>query len=710
VLEVLYLSIAVVTLYQGVMFLRRGGPARRGYAWRLMATGVLAALAYTGLRSGAAGWLGAAAGPMSIVGCVALVLLPPMLRAVTRGALARDHVRLALLATHVREILAPGLGARQDRRAIQTLRAIRAGETDATLGELRARRAVTEDAGERTALDDRILELLVSSERWPEVVAELEGRSGGFRTAQVPFLVEIVRAYGELGRLNDAARLVTILENLPGVGEPALAYLVARARLLFLAYAGRVAAVERLLAAPGPLAHMPAASRPYWTGVARDLAGDPDGAREALRTAVSRAGDRRRRELAERRLDTVGATPARVLDPELAGFADAVLERALAASAEAPPQLEGLGAGAIPATLVIVAANLVAYGLVAWLLGSSEAVWNLERAGALLKPAVRAGEWWRLWSATLLHVGLLHLAVNMLSLWRLGQLVEQMYGSLRFAAVYVVAALGGALASLWFGRPGLSAGASGAIFGILGAAIADVAVRARGAGRQAWPRALLGNLVFVALANLAIGAAVPLIDQAAHVGGLISGGLAGLAFTPRTRLGRRLGGLAAVAAAAGIALTALAAWGVATTPYARTIARLGYETHTVGGVRVELPRAWVFLNDESEPAPPWPPSVSVDVTRRADMAAIVEVVRDKLGEDERSAAVAEVPPSVVAPDWTGHELRFRYRFEDGVLAFRKGIYMLPRGDSAVVVTVLGLDGQAGWTAPVVEHILRSVAP
>src|SRR5262249_30622157 len=163
-------------------------------------------------------------------------------------------------------------------------------------------------------------------------------------------------------------------------------------------------------------------------------------------------------------LATLPVTPARALDPELDVFADAILARALAASSDAPPQLEGLRAGSIPATMVIVAANLVVYGLISWLLGSSETPWPLQRARANLKVAVRAGEWWRLWSATLLHVGPLHLGVNMLSLWWLGRLVEQMFGSLRFAAIYVLAGLGGSVASLYFGGPGTSAGASGAIF------------------------------------------------------------------------------------------------------------------------------------------------------------------------------------------------------------------------------------------------------
>jgi hypothetical protein len=283
-----------------------------------------------------------------------------------------------------------------------------------------------------------------------------------------------------------------------------------------------------------------------------------------------------------------------------------------------------------------------------------------------------------------------------------------MYGSVRFAAVYVVAAVGGSLASLWFGAPGMSAGASGAVFGVLGAAIADVAVRARGERRQSWHRAFLGNLVFIALVNLAIGATVPLIDQAAHVGGLLTGGLAGLALTPRTRAGRALGPLAMVLCAGGVALTALAAWGVAVTPYGRTVARQGVQTVRAGHVSADVPRAWTYVDESTEAPPPWPPSVSLDVTARRDMAAVVQTVRNTFASDKRATALTDVDPPAPPPGWSGHGLRFVYQFEDGELRFRKDIYMLPLADEAAVVTVLAPDETSAEIAPVVQRILASV--
>src|SRR5262249_19674816 len=160
--------------------------------------------------------------------------------------------------------------------------------------------------------------------RWRDVVGAFEARgAGGVRAAQAPLFVEIVRAYGEIGALEPAARLVALLEQLPGAADqPALTYLVARARLHFLAYARRAAAVERLRAARGPLARMRPDARGYWTGVARAYGGDRDGARAALEGAAARSGDRALRSATEERLATLPVTPARALDPELDVFAD----------------------------------------------------------------------------------------------------------------------------------------------------------------------------------------------------------------------------------------------------------------------------------------------------------------------------------------------------------------------------------------------------
>ncbi|OJW05499.1 MAG: hypothetical protein BGO49_02025 [Planctomycetales bacterium 71-10] len=170
------------------------------------------------------------------------------------------------------------------------------------------------------------------------------------------------------------------------------------------------------------------------------------------------------------------------------------------------------------------------------------------------------GEAWRLPASVFLHGGVLHLAVNMWALAGMGPLVERLYGPLRFAALYMAAGVGGALASTAIGPARTSVGASGAIFGVLGAILAFLLVR-----RRAIPPSVLKPLRSQSLGfvifNVAFGAAVPTIDQAAHLGGLATGFLAGLALAPPwPRRGTSAAGLArSIFAIAAVATAVVAA-------------------------------------------------------------------------------------------------------------------------------------------------------
>ena len=150
--------------------------------------------------------------------------------------------------------------------------------------------------------------------------------------------------------------------------------------------------------------------------------------------------------------------------------------------------------------------------------------------GASFGPATKDGEWWRLGSAMFLHFGVLHLGMNMWALWDAGQLVERMYGHARFAALYFVSGLTGNLVSLIVqGDSAVSAGASGAVFGLYGALLVFL-WRER---RQLHPREfrwLFWGAVGFSVVTIALGFIVPGIDNAAHIAGFVSGALIGIAF------------------------------------------------------------------------------------------------------------------------------------------------------------------------------------
>ena len=149
------------------------------------------------------------------------------------------------------------------------------------------------------------------------------------------------------------------------------------------------------------------------------------------------------------------------------------------------------------------------------------------------KPAVAAGEYWRLWSVTLLHGDILHLAFNMYALYLAGTIVERWYGPFRYLLFYIACAAAGSTASFVFGGDVPSVGASGAIFGRFGILLA--------AGRLHHPvdrqsRALVSQLMFLIVINILFGlASGGAIDNAAHLGGLAAGLWLG-AIVPPTRV------------------------------------------------------------------------------------------------------------------------------------------------------------------------------
>lgn len=149
----------------------------------------------------------------------------------------------------------------------------------------------------------------------------------------------------------------------------------------------------------------------------------------------------------------------------------------------------------------------------------------------------RFGEWWRLITSAFLHFGLLHIALNMLNLYILGPDLEGYFGKLRFLGLYVGAALGGSVAVDLFAGNVLSAGASGAVFGLMGAAIVVLLHR----------RANVQSLLVVVVINLILST-LPGISLLAHVGGLVTGAViaAAYVFIPRRLVGVQVAAVALV--------------------------------------------------------------------------------------------------------------------------------------------------------------------
>ena len=183
-------------------------------------------------------------------------------------------------------------------------------------------------------------------------------------------------------------------------------------------------------------------------------------------------------------------------------------------------------------TLVLITLNTIAFILLDQFVGRSQDVANLIRFGAYSYPLiVQNGEYWRLITNTFLHIGSFHFLLNMGILFILGNLLEGLYGKSRFIILYLISAVGGSLASLIFVRTAIGAGASGAIFGLMGVVVA--------LGLQHKDRLPLRRgrvfglrlLPFIVL-DVVLGFIIPHINIAAHLGGLLVGFSVGLVLPP----------------------------------------------------------------------------------------------------------------------------------------------------------------------------------
>lgn len=174
-------------------------------------------------------------------------------------------------------------------------------------------------------------------------------------------------------------------------------------------------------------------------------------------------------------------------------------------------------------TYAIIGINILVFVLMYLLGDGSTNVQTLIKFGANYGPLVKAGEYYRLITSAFLHIGIVHLLFNCYALYVIGPQVENFFGKTKYILIYLASALSGSLLSILFSNS-ISAGASGAIFGLLGSIVYF------GYHYRVYlDNVLKSQIIPLIVLNLLLGFVVQGIDSAAHIGGLIGGILISMA-------------------------------------------------------------------------------------------------------------------------------------------------------------------------------------
>lgn len=174
-------------------------------------------------------------------------------------------------------------------------------------------------------------------------------------------------------------------------------------------------------------------------------------------------------------------------------------------------------------TYILVAINIIVF-IVTIL--QSQSIYNIDgrtlvNMGAKVNVLINDGQVWRLFTCAFLHGGLAHIFFNMYALLIIGPEVEYAYGKINYIIIYIVSALGGSIFSYIFSPNSISVGASGAIFGLLGAMLVFGIINRNKIGKK-----YMMNILQVIGINIVIGITISNIDNSAHIGGLVFGAVA----------------------------------------------------------------------------------------------------------------------------------------------------------------------------------------
>ncbi|HEY4241271.1 MAG TPA: rhomboid family intramembrane serine protease [Kofleriaceae bacterium] len=660
-------AVAVGAGYWGQHFLRTRPHGTPTFGIMLLGAAVLCAAGMYGRHGG--GDALSLAGAIGVGTGTCLLVVGPFLQSIARRLAQADRVGAAMKLFALADIIAPGAGAGDEKAMLRAMLDIRAGKIEPTIAALSGAKPHAPPEAQR-AIDERIVMLYLAAHRWREGIAHAEANLALDPVdplqlgAADPVWVELLGAYGREGDITRAGSMAARVE-VALADEPRAAIWRHRARLAFLALAGRVEAVKQLVArAASP--HMSAQARTYWLAVAHDRHGEHLAARTLYEKARAQSKGRGKDLVGDalEKLPAADGAPV-ALDEATAAIAD----RLAAAPVPVPLRMRGR----VWAMPLLVGTSVAAFATVRLILGEPGDLAVLARTGGAMREFVSHGEWWRLVSSVFLHAGIWHLALDVVGLWFLGRLAEVVFGGWRVLAIFAVAAVAGTTAS-YFATGGTPIGAGGGVFGLLGALFVEISTN-RTRYRNLANRGLWMALAIIIVVQLGWDLLSTSGGPWLNGGGLVAGCAVGAVLSPHRKgtlwIARGIG-------AAFLTVTALSVLLVARTSLADSLGTATQPTLLDSHVVAMVPPDWfhgLTRNVQPDELVELRATVVTDDPAKWLTAQTLGLrAMATSSTDEKDVVIGETPDSddidweqhaapellVPAPGWTSQELLASY--------------------------------------------------
>lgn len=473
-----------------------------------------------------------------------LILLPALAATWSRRLIERQRFDTAAMVAGWVRLLHPFDGYWHSPRLLRAQFLVEQGEIEEALklyDTLRHRPGLIGHAANSGALRAR--------RQWAELTHWVENDLPKITLQRdVTLFVAYLRALGETGQVEQMLKVFAVQPRL--LHQPALASARNMARLFVFAFSGEPHRAESVLYG-GALSAIPDGIKQFWIATAEQTAGNFPAATERLDRLLLTASKSLRDAAIDRKLRPLAANL----------MASDELSRQQIEQADRDHRHELLYVRAAPGsrrlpviTLILIFLNVIAFGVEVARGGATNWV-VLYQMGAAQSVSIRAGEWWRLLSANFLHLGWVHLFMNMLGLLALGPFVERSFGRIRYTVLYLLSGIigiGFVIVRSWQGANQFEilVGASAAVMGLVGATGAILLCgwlrdRARSAARR------LRGVGFIVAFQIFFDSQNPQVSGKAHLAGCAAGFLLALPYCVLSRRKR------AVTSQAGVLKTAV---------------------------------------------------------------------------------------------------------------------------------------------------------